>query len=513
MKTRGLFLSALLMGAVMVGCSQEDVMNVDNERDIKKSENFIAVNIVAPTDFGSRGTSGENDYLAGSAAENEVKDAWFVFFAENGRQVDAVPATELKWSDGTGTIEKISTAVIVLENPQEWPTQVVALLNTGFTKSDLNGKSLAHVQAMAADYRDYQNFVMSNSVYNDGEKNLYATPLSAANICDTKDKALDNPVSIPVERVLAKVEASFDDNFKVVDPDVTPQLDGEDVAFVPTITGMALVNTNPRSYLLKNIEGVENFITWPAWNDPTNFRSYWAMSVGPDPNGVLGYETLSYEDVVAKGITDDFMTYTHENTVASIGSGDLAIKLLVTAQFKASGTEEYQTIIKYNGTYFTVDGLKNYLNAQYFASIKHGEDNSNEWRNHMAFVSAGTDNEWEVELALVADGETPVPAANDGTDLNDILTSINSKTMSQWTDGKCYYYVDVEHFGAGGAEIGVVRNHWYDISLKSIKGLGTPVFDPTKDITPDKPEEENYYVAAEIKILKWKMVTQEVDLQ
>ena len=131
----------------------------------------------------------------------------------------------------------------------------------------------------------------------------------------------------------------------------------------------------------------------------------------------------------------------------------------------------------------------------------------------MAFVSAGTDNEWEVELALVADGETPVPAANDGTDLNDILTSINSKTMSQWTDGKCYYYVDVEHFGTGGAEIGVVRNHWYDISLKSIKGLGTPVFDPTKDITPDKPEEENYYVAAEIKILKWKMVSQEVDLQ
>ena len=85
--------------------------------------------------------------------------------------------------------------------------------------------------------------------------------------------------------------------------------------------------------------------------------------------------------------------------------------------------------------------------------------------------------------------------------------------MSQWTDGKCYYYVDVEHFGSEGYEVGIVRNHWYDISINSIKGLGTPVFDPTEDIVPGRMEEENYYLAAEVKILKWKMVSQNVDLQ
>lgn len=509
MKTRGLFLSALLMGAVMAGCSNEEVMNEDNQRDIKKSENFIAVNIVAPTDFGSRGEGG--DFKAGTAEENAVKDAWFVFFADNGNFVDAVEAKNLTWKDGTGTVEKISSAVLVLENPDEWPTQVVALLNTGYTQSDFNKTTtLPVLRAREGNFTNTEAFVMSNSVYKDGENIMYSTPLKDTQICDSEEKAKENPVSIPVERVLAKVEASKAANFTITQPDGNIQLDGVDVTFEPEITGMALVHTNPTSYLIKNLDNAETIITWNGWNDAANWRSYWAMSAGPDSYDEYG--TYSYDDIAGEGVVDNFSAYCHENTNASLGATDIATKLLVTAQFKADG--KYQDVIKYNGTYYTAEGLKNYLNAQYFANIKHGNNNSNEWRNHMAFVSAGTSNEWEVELALVPDGDTPVPNPIDtNIDLDDILASINSKTMSQWTDGMCYYYVDVEHFGTGNAAIGVVRNHWYDITLKSIKGLGTPVFDPTQDISPDKPEEENYYVAAEIKILKWKMVTQEVDLQ
>ena len=55
MKTRGLFLSALLMGAVMAGCSNEEVLNNEVENSAKKSDNYVSVNIVAPGGFGSRG--------------------------------------------------------------------------------------------------------------------------------------------------------------------------------------------------------------------------------------------------------------------------------------------------------------------------------------------------------------------------------------------------------------------------------------------------------------------------
>ena len=260
-------------------------------------------------------------------------------------------------------------------------------------------------------------------------------------------------------------------------------MDGEDVAFVPTITGMALVNTNPRSYLLKNIEGVENFITWPAWNDPTNFRSYWATSAASEE-----YETLSWSDVENAKTVEEAIEYCHENTSAT------TTKLLVAAQFTANGT--YQTVFKFNGTYFTETGLKNYILNQYFGGTTVTVDD-------MSFVPATDENkkDWHVELKLA------------DTEHSDIVGSVNAKNISQWTDGMCYYYVDVEHFGPEGYDLGVVRNHWYKLTINSIAGLGTPVVDPDQPIDPDKPEEENFYVAAQVNILKWKMVSQTVDLQ
>lgn len=490
MKTRGLFLSALFMGAVMAGCSNEEVLNNENEKSLKKSDNYIAVNIVAPSDFGSRGEAG--DFKAGSDEENAVKDAWFVFYNENGGYVDAVKG-DLEWSEGSGSVEKISTAMIVLSNPQTWPTQVVALLNSGMTQTQFSNLSLSQLKALNADYSE--GFVMSNSVYKNGDEIMTTTPLEDSQICSSVDAALANPVSIPVERVLAKVEAGLSESFKVVAPDVTPQLDQENVTFDISITGMSLVDTNPQSYLLKNIEGITG---WEGWNDAANWRTYWANSYTPE-----AYVSNSYNEIAEAGATTAYSTYCHENTSGT------PTKLLVTAQFKPEGAEGPVTVIKYNGTYFTVDGLKNYLNEQYFADVKYGETNSNEWRDYMNFVSAETDNEWEVKLALAEDAPTP----NGETNVSDIVASINNKTMSQWTDGKCYYYVNVEHFGTEGYDVGIVRNHWYDITLNSIKGLGTPVFDPTAEIDPDRPEEENYYVAAEVKILKWKMVSQSVDLK
>jgi hypothetical protein len=438
----------------------------------------------------SRGAEG--DFMAGSEAENAVNDAWFVFYNANGGYVDAIKG-ELEWNEGSGSIDMISTAMIVLSNPQTWPTQVVALLNSGMTVTQLANLSLNQMKALTGNYSN--GFVMSNSVYMNGNDIVTSTPLTDAQICTSESEALANPVSIPVERVLAKVEAGISSNFKVLSPDVTPQLNGEDVNFDLTITGMSLVDTNPVSYLVKNIDGVTG---WSGWNDAANWRSYWANSATPNK-----YLSNSYNNIAAFGATTSYSAYCHENTSGT------PTKLLVTAQFKPAGAETFETVIKYNGTYFTEDGLKNYLNAQYFADIKHGEGNSNEWRTYMNFVGAGTENEWEVKLVL-RDAPTP----NDETiDLETILQSINNKTMSQWTDGKCYYYVNVEHFGTNGHEVGIVRNHWYDISINSIKGLGTPVFDPTTEIVPDRPEEENYYVAAEVKILKWQMVSQNVDLQ
>ncbi len=479
MKTRGLFLSALFMGAVFAGCSNEEFVDNGSEKSLAKSDNYIAVNIVAPSDAVSRGADG--GFVAGDPEENKVTDAWFVFFNDAGGYVGAVEGKLENWSDGNGSIEKISSAVIVLSNPQTWPTQMVALLNTGMKQADFNGMTLADMKAMQGDYS--ANFVMSNSVYKNGNSIVTTTPLTDANICSSEQAAINNPVSIPVERVLAKVEATAS-NVQILDPDIEPQLNGDNVKFIPEITGMALVHTNPISYLLKNIDGV-NPASWAGWNDAANWRSYWANSAVP----ANGYTSYSYNEIADNQTS--LSEYCFENT------SETPTKLLVTAQFKAENATAYETILKYNGTYYTLSGLKQYLKDQYFAETEITIDN-------MAFVSAGTENEWEVKLSL-GEGQSESIQA--------IVGTINNKIISQWTDGKCYYYVNVEHFGPDAYGIGIVRNHWYDLTINSIKGLGTPVFNPDEEIDPDKPEEENYFVAAEVKILKWKMVSQTVDLK
>ena len=62
------------------------------------------------------------------------------------------------------------------------------------------------------------------------------------------------------------------------------------------------------------------------------------------------------------------------------------------------------------------------------------------------------------------------------------------------------------------AEYGIVRNHWYQITVNKIENLGTAVHDANEDIIPDESNNVLYYIAARINVLSWKVVQQGVDL-
>ena len=121
----------------------------------------------------------------------------------------------------------------------------------------------------------------------------------------------------------------------------------------------------------------------------------------------------------------------------------------------------------------------------------------------------------------------------DASDVNKLLLKENSKggymyAARVYTDGKCYYFVNIDQTsvaisngytvaeGAAKTHVfdGVVRNHIYDLSLNDITGIGTPVFDPDDVIVPTKPEDEQlWYLAARIKVLKWRLVKQDVSFE
>lgn len=103
--------------------------------------------------------------------------------------------------------------------------------------------------------------------------------------------------------------------------------------------------------------------------------------------------------------------------------------------------------------------------------------------------------------------------------------------IATYKSGESYYIARIKHFGAltpwaEGQDTygtnneenntkylgryGVLRNNWYELTVGSVSGLGTPDV-PT--IKPDVPDDENYrYINVSVKILDWAKRSSTVDL-
>lgn len=96
-----------------------------------------------------------------------------------------------------------------------------------------------------------------------------------------------------------------------------------------------------------------------------------------------------------------------------------------------------------------------------------------------------------------------------------VLAAIEADKAEIRKDGKAYYYVPIKHLGKGTdaiAEYGIVRNHFYKITLTGITGFGTPVYDPDKVVDPAVPTYENTFLAARVQVLQWRVVNQNASL-
>ena len=112
----------------------------------------------------------------------------------------------------------------------------------------------------------------------------------------------------------------------------------------------------------------------------------------------------------------------------------------------------------------------------------------------------------ELKLRVILDRFSAEVFINDGEQVMSavIFTEQEAKGISFFAEGAAKTHV----FD------GVVRNHIYDLSLNDITGIGTPVFDPDDVIVPTKPEDEQlWYLAARIKVLKWRLVKQDVSFE
>ena len=121
---------------------------------------------------------------------------------------------------------------------------------------------------------------------------------------------------------------------------------------------------------------------------------------------------------------------------------------------------------------------------------------------------------YAARIAHFGDVETPWSAPELAKDDYDKIYPADGKSLH--TTPVVYSDDPATRASAWLGRWGIVRNNWYELTIESITGLGSPVpvnYHGTAGNTPDDNVESAYYIAAHIHILPWVKRKQSVDLK
>ncbi len=545
------FLIGAFAALGFVACNDNHLDDVNNGGFTGEVEtSYIAINLNA-AENGTRADGGK--YQDGLEAERAVNAAYFFFFDPEGNAfpVTGNPATEpggtVNWisanlnniGSATPNVSDIKDAVLVLSTYKgTYPAQIVAVLNWAPVADKAYDLDDLYAATNIKGVGD--GFVMSNAVYSDGTNAVVGTPITAADIHKSEADALANPITIHVERIAAKVTVTANDvadnRFKVKK---SATINGEVTDVYVQVTGWELHNDFTQSKLLKDIDP-----TWDAnvlgftWNDSPYYRCYWAESlamseiVGNVFPETFGLELGNAEDVDDDGVyADNTYTYIGENTNYVVNNTDACTKVIIKAKLQQKDSEgNYVNLpmTRWYTTYYAdlddlLTAVANTIKYQYYSY-----DEANTKYNYItpADLTVVKDGNWvKFALSKTSEGKNWYVNAAGGyeskthAEINESLAKIEKALY--YESGDTLYAVDIKHLGNGTADdhklgdYGVVRNHIYNVILNSFGGFGSPVYVPEDGILeyPEDPTSTGEYVSAEVRILSWRLVSQEVDVQ
>lgn len=478
----------------------------------------------------------------------------------------------LMLDNGTDYVEKKSQAVIVLGPTRLRPALVLAVLNYD-NCDELKNLSLADAHKKVdnnAISTEAGKFTMTNSVYVDGKNIVNATPIAASSVKETKEEALNSPVQIYVEREVAKVNMKAKAGLQMTaggkicfeTPNAEYVLNGVKVSARIVVDGWAANAFNTTSYLVKDVPAswldTKPFANWyeeaakrTFWAQDPNYSGSEKYIFGRTPEGEPGtYKNVKYLswNEAAKNNVDSY-EYMYENTTdkasARVNGGELANvpTILIAAHVETAKTGaawERQSIYKFGGLFYTEESLKNYAAEQILKGKLHWQYTTTEGTKtasvapdqvEVTFVANDAENSGSVKVKvakITAPGEgaklmkednSVIAEADWAKTVEDILNGENGfniakKELVCFKDGMCYYQVPIKHNQTtGDVAYGTVRNHIYELTLSNIAKIGNPVFNPEEKLVLIPGEEKDYYVSAELKILKWRVVTQDVVIE
>lgn len=473
------------------------------------------------------------------------------------------------------TIEGKTTAMLVIDGETKTaPAYMIAVVNPktlsklediAYRESQLRDEftdnSFVKITTDGTGNKQYGGFVMSNSVYAENGARVCASSVSG-HVEAKSDAATKNPVDIYVERVVAKATTNVNtdkgweqiasagaDNGKYKIKVGKINIDAEHEKDVyAVVQGWGLADENGNAELEKQIDVSSN--NWTSailgidpWTSPDYHRCFWSASVAFTPasgtNPIVNHafsafttpfgttplytcpNTPTYEEFNTQKINDK----PYDNTLT---------KVLVAAKlvyYDADNNSHPADICKYRG--MQILGADNVLKQV-------AKDHSDFWTVDPTNASkhvllAPTDLEYtRTDLAgsttdklksyevrpVLKTGVKVYKKKSDGsfetTDSNDDLNRTLAESPVQVRkDGMTYYYTPIRHLAQNKTEMGyygVVRNHSYRITINTMSGFGTPVYNPDEVIDPVIPKDTETYLAARINVLSWRVVPSSVDL-
>lgn len=493
-------------------------------------------------------------------------------YGNNKNFVDAKKEDIIPAGESMPNVEKIIKATIVINTKTGDNINVkkiVAVANHDVAALGNEPKSLADLCAVIGDYSNISqtvenvttddNFLMTSSSYAGADGQVTAVNIEPGNLCNTKEAAEANPVNIYIERVVAKVKMDINWNASIETDDVTFEgktvkavklkdganyvtvnVDGTDKQLYVIFNKWDVTGTAPESYLIKKVGSTTAWNgLFTGWNAPTFFRSYWAENTAGVTNTTIkhfkyneigqdfktGY-VYCLENAGDAGVADGSKTVYDPKTTITNRTQAIIAATLVTVD---GGVATALGLVNFGGAYYKEDGAKatilEFLPSKiYTDAAKTTKISASDVEFVTATKAGAADAASEtspryfsyLQLTSTAESKTYYDEKGEAlntTDVNNMLKSLPGTKV--WHEGRTYYYTDIEHFGADDAKgkYGVVRNHVYDINLTSVKGMGTPVLDPTEVIVPQHPENVDTYIAAQINILSWRIVKQDVSLE
>ena len=530
---------------------------------------YATLSINLPTTNGTR-AAGDPDFKPGDANEYDVKDVTLLIFKEAGKSENdytfvetADLGTMAPWvkDDGNTGITTAATITAKLNSVDlNGKYYALAILNNKDKTNELKVKMPTTDQpygkwnktniADGSKFADNKNgFYMANA-----PQFTTGTPTTLVKIDKvyaTKQAAETNEATtIHVERGLAKVTVA------VLPTKQTPtgtkyKSDKVD------ITAWNLDVTNKSTYPIHTLTDLTtNFTTiWSASTDPAPStgrfvdgsnkafkRVYW----GVDPNYSTDYTTVDdckkeFNVLEANAnITGNANTaqYCLENTfdIKHMMQGQTT-RVVFKATYTPNGFKPGDTFYKIGNN--TDLWKKADLEAQIKAKALEvlGEESET---NKVEVKLDATENDIEktagTKILTVANVQhnsanvkpEEIKAINEKLGLKAATETDPIVGIATYASGVSYYIARIKHFGDdltpwkegndtyGGNNLnwlgryGVLRNNWYELTVHSVSGPGTPDV-PT--IKPTDPDDENYkYINVSVKILDWAKRSQNVDL-